>query len=245
MTTRAWVEQIMGLPISLHVRAADTDRDDIADAVADAFTDLRRADAVFSTWRADSDVMRCRAGTLTLAAADPTVLEVESLCRRAVQETGGIFTTDLVGPDGSRGFDPTGVVKAWAVSRAVRSLAGLDGLAYALNAGGDIVFGTGRDGQDFGPWRIGIQDPTDRGRIADTVSLTVGAVATSSSAERGGHIVDPITDQPVKQDFSTTVVGPDLVWADIWATATFVDPTALNGRDAWTDYGLLITDGRR
>jgi hypothetical protein len=32
------------------------------------------------------------------------------------------------------------------------------------------------------------------------------------------------TGRPVVRSGSVTVVGPDLVWADIWATAAWVDP---------------------
>jgi len=49
------------------------------------------------------------------------------------------------------------------------------------------------------------------------------AVATSGTAERGAHIVDPATGAPVPPDYvSATVVGPSLTRADVYATAAFV-----------------------
>ena len=76
-----------------------------------AFAALHRADDVFSTYRADSDLMRIRRGELDETEADPWYADVRALCEEAATVTNGLFTTDLVGPDGSRGYDPTGLVK--------------------------------------------------------------------------------------------------------------------------------------
>jgi thiamine biosynthesis lipoprotein len=43
---------------------------------------------------------------------------------------------------------------------------------------------------------------------------------------RGAHLYDPETGQAVGRPGSTSVVGPDLLWADIWATALFVGGAA-------------------
>ena len=48
---RAWVEQIMGLPESIHLRGPEPDAQQAH--VARAFAELRRADAVFSPYRDD------------------------------------------------------------------------------------------------------------------------------------------------------------------------------------------------
>ena len=62
-----------------------------------------------------------------------------------------------------------------------------------------------------------------------------GDAATSGNAARGAHIADPRSGRPVRRDGSATVWGPSLVWADVWATALFVDPAlgraALEGAD--------------
>jgi len=55
---RAWVEQIMGMPISVHLRGDSVAGAAAAAAVAAVFAELRAVDAVFSTYRSDSDVMR-------------------------------------------------------------------------------------------------------------------------------------------------------------------------------------------
>lgn len=234
---RVWVEQIMGMPISVHVRGttstdADKGTDTAADtdtetAVAQAFSHLRRVDAVLSPWRADSDLMRVRRGELSADDAHPWLAEVRDLCAEAAERTGGLFTADLPDPvDGPRVFDPTGLVKGWAVEGAARHLALVDGISFCINAGGDILAGTGKYAGEVSPWRVGIEDPAERTRIAATVELTVGAVATSGNAARGAHITDPRTGDPVDRAGSATVTGPSLLWADIWATAIFVDPEA-------------------
>ena len=70
-------------------------------------------------------------------------------------------------------------------------------------------------------WRVGIEDPHDPQRVIAVVPVHNGAVATSGLAHRGAHIVDARTGTTPGALASVTVVGPDLVWADIDATAAF------------------------
>lgn len=148
-----------------------------------------------------------------------------TLCERAEHSTVGLFSA-TAGNGGRRVYDPTGLVKGWAVEGATRHLALASGIAFCVNAGGDILAGTSRGAPDLGPWRIGVEDPRRRTRIAATVELVDGAVATSGNAARGAHIRDPRTGERVVRDGSATVTGPSLLWADVWATAAFVDPAA-------------------
>ena len=98
-------------------------------------------------------------------------------------------------------------------------------ISYSIGAGGDIVVGAGRGRSAAAPtWRIGIEDPRHPGAVARVVSVRRGAVATSGAAARGGHVVDPRTGLAIGRGGSATVVGPDLLWADVWATAAWVDP---------------------
>lgn len=217
---RAFVEQIMGMPISVHVREpvkrvlTDT-------AVAQVFTTLRRVDAVFSTWREDSDLMRIGRGDLDPREAHPWLAEVQDLCAQAEERTGGLFSAAY---DRDRGYDPTGLVKGWAVELAAAHLAHVPGLSYCVNAGGDILAGVGSGADSTPPWRLGIEDPRDRSRVEAVVPLRVGGLATSGSAARGGHVLDPRTGDPVTRSGSASVWGPSLLWADVWATALYVDP---------------------
>src|SRR5665811_2580819 len=91
--------------------------------------------------RDDSEVSRIRRGELDPAHADPLVEQVVTLCRQAGELTQGVFTDQLPDDHGVLRFDPTGLVKGWAADRAANRLADLSGLAFILNAGGDVVVG--------------------------------------------------------------------------------------------------------
>ena len=241
MSRRAWVEQIMGMPISIHVRAADVGSPAVVHAVEEAFDVLREADRLFSTYQQHSEVSRIRRGELDPTVADPAVRQVIGLCHRARELTDGAFTDQLPDEDGVLRFDPTGLVKGWAADQAASRLAELPGVSYCLNAGGDVVVGgtvgDTRDASDTGdsgdgpgaPWRVGIEDPRDRSRIAEVVVLHQGGVATSGTAARGAHLYDSATGTFVERSGSVSVVGPTLMWADVWATALFVGPASLPG----------------
>jgi thiamine biosynthesis lipoprotein len=220
---RAWVEQVMGMPVSFHVRgplarAGDGEADA---AVRRAIIDLHRTDAIFSTWKADSEISRLRRGELDPADCDPWVAEVIDLCAQARDRTGAAFDADLPDADGVRRFDPTGLVKGWAIERVTRGLAAdLPDHDVLVNAGGDVAVRCRRT--DTPDWVLGIEDPADHARVLATVPLRTGGVATSGTAARGAHILDPATGRPVTGLRSVTVVGPDLMWADVHATAAFV-----------------------
>ncbi|MDO8106410.1 FAD:protein FMN transferase [Isoptericola sp. b441] len=211
---RAWVEQIMGMPISVHVRGPRARDEVVAAAVADLFDELRAVDARFSPYREDSELRHLQRGEVDLADASDEMREVERLCRTAWARTDGWFDAWHSRPDGL--FDPTGLTKTWGVARAARHLDRLPGLGYAIGAGGDVLLTPPPDGE---PWLIGIEDPRDRSRVLATVPVSEGAVATSGTAARGAHILDPRTGAPTTQLLAASVVGPSLLWADVFATA--------------------------
>jgi thiamine biosynthesis lipoprotein len=204
--------------VSIHLQGPRALTSDADGAVQRAFAVLRAADAMFSTYRADSAVMAMRAGRLRFSDAPPEVADVVRLCDIARECTGGLFEPYLRDERGRSVFDPSGLVKGWAAQRAAAELAHPAGVAYCLNAGGDVAVG----GADPVPWSIGLEDPRDRSRIADVVVLATGAVATSGTAARGAHLVDPRDGSRPGALLSVTVVGPSLMWADVLATAAFV-----------------------
>lgn len=214
---KRYVVQLMGMPISLALRGAHADDGPAAAAWAAVITELRWADIVFSTYRDDSYLSRLSRGEIGLADCPPEVAEVLALGRRAEAESGGAFSVWLPGPDGRR-LDPTGVVKGWATQRAARALERLPGTDFCLSAGGDMVC-CSRIGDP--PWRIGIEDPADPGRILAIIPVGNGAVATSGTARRGAHLLDARTGRHPSGVCSVTVVAPELTWADIDATAAF------------------------
>ena len=229
----------MGTVASVHVRAEDADAPQVHAAVRRVFAHLRRVDGVLSTWRADSDLLRLQHRETTEAHA--WVADVVELCLEAEERTEGLFSAWRHRPGGRTVFDPTGLVKGWAVAGAAEHLALVPGVSYGVGVGGDVVVGTGPGVGPAAPeWRVGIADPARAGVVADVVAVRRGAVATSGAAERDGHVVDPRTGLPVRRPGSATVVGPDLTWADVWATAAWVDSVRVERLLRRRDEGLRL-----
>jgi thiamine biosynthesis lipoprotein len=217
----------MGLPISVLARGERARSPEAEVAVRSAFRELVDVDAVFSPYRPDSVVSQLQRGEITLADCDENVRDVADRCDAATELTGGLFNATR--PDGR--WDPSGLVKGWAAELAARHLGELSDLDWCLNAGGDVVV-LAPTGQ---PFTIGIQDPADAGRIATAVACSTGAVATSGTAARGGHLYDPRNGAPAtSQWLSISVLGPSLETADLLATAAFV------AGDQWKDVVSLV-----
>ena len=206
------VETVMGIPVGVDVR------DDGVDPAAldHAFAHLHAADDAFSPYRAASDVRRLDAGTLAPPDARPEVRAVLARCERLRRATGGWFDVRATGQ-----LDPSGFVKGWAVDGAVAILRAAGARNLCVHAGGDVrVLGDRAPGL---PWRIGVQHPRERDRVAAVLHAPPDglAVATSGAYERGAHIVDPRTGRPPSGVLSVTVAGPELGTADAYATAAF------------------------
>lgn len=214
------VEHIMGTAVGIHV-VARTDIEELADAAARrCFDDLHDIDRVFSPYRPESDVSRLRRGEAALADIDPRIAQVAADCDEWERVTAGRFSASWRG-----GFDPTGFVKGWSVENAARAhlapLLALPGaIAVGINAGGDLQLFTA-PGEDW-TWQVGIADPARPGGLAATIEVVNGAVATSGTAERGAHIIDPRTGEPARDAAGATVVADGLAMADVWATAAVV-----------------------
>jgi thiamine biosynthesis lipoprotein len=207
------VEHVMGTVVSFDLRfAAESQRASMRAAVAEAVAWLHRVDDVFSTYQPHSQVSRLGRGELRLADCDDDVAEVLELCAQVARESAGYFSSTYGGK-----LDPTGLVKGWAVQRASELLSSAGSAHHLVNGGGDIqAVGGSAPGI---AWQIGIAHPLERGAIASIVAITDGAVATSGTAERGTHILDPFTGQPAVALASVTVVGGDLIRTDAYATA--------------------------
>jgi FAD:protein FMN transferase len=216
---RRYVEQVMGMPVSLALRGAHPWDPAPQEAWSACLADLRVADRVFSTYREDSYVSRLDRGEITLDDCPASVHEVLELGERARSESGGAFDVRRPGPDGSLVLDPSGVVKGWAVERASAHLRALGDTDFCLSAGGDMVCHVADD--DNPPWQVGIEDPHDPSRVLAVVPVRRGAVATSGHTHRGRHVVDARTGVPPSSVASVTVVDPTLTWADIDATAAY------------------------
>ncbi len=198
----------MGMPISIDI--PDCKEAGVFEAT---FEQLRQIDTKFSTYKPDSEVSRFAAGKITEANLSDELKTVIKACREAEAKTDGYFSAWAAGA-----FDPSGYVKGWAVAEAGRVIAGQGYGTYCVGAGGDIMAHS-----DSGfEWKIGIQSPRDKSKILDVLSISNGAVCTSGNYERGAHIINPKTGQPADELLSVTVSGPDIIWADVLATALFV-----------------------
>jgi thiamine biosynthesis lipoprotein len=193
-----------------------------APVLPDIEAELDRIDRVFSPFRSDSDLTALAAGQSRLAECSPDVAEVLDLCAEAKRRTDGYFDAMHSGR-----LDPTGLVKGWAVARVAHLLSAAGSTCHAVNGGGDalVVADPTRDP----PWRIGV---TDGGGLVTTVRAHNLAVATSGNTERPGEVIDPFTGQSARALRSVTVAGPDITFADAFATAAL----ALGDRPApWLD----------
>jgi thiamine biosynthesis lipoprotein len=181
---------------------------------------LHWVDRVFSPYRTDSDVALLARAEVTVDACAPEVAEVIAACGFLRDMSGGYFTTV---PNGQ--FDPSGFVKGWAVERACQLLSAGGSTDHLVNGGGDVQCAGGRAPGEG--WRLGIADPFRAGRLALVVAGRDFAVATSGTAERGSHIVDPVSGRPPTGLASLTMAGPSLTFADAYATAAFAMGGAL------------------
>jgi FAD:protein FMN transferase len=213
---------VMGTVVSIHVRSGDVPEGDVYRALAEARARLHRADAVFSTWKANSPLSRLRRGEVGVADLPAEAREVLHRCAEVRRRSGGWF--DPWAAPG--GVDPTGLVKGWAAARALEALRDTGVPAAMVSAGGDIaLFGDRRPGR---PWRIGIQNPFDRSTLAGVVEPG-SAVATSGTYERGAHVFNPFTGRAAAAVASATVTGTDLAEADALATGLLAGGAAAMG----------------
>ncbi|MFE2299808.1 FAD:protein FMN transferase [Streptomyces sp. NPDC059445] len=234
-------EEVMGTVFSFDVRGGEPDA--VRTALEEAVAQLHRVDEVFSTYREDSQISRLARGEITVEECDPQVAEVLELGAEAERVSEGWFSTRYEGR-----LDPTGIVKGWAVERAARRLTAAGASGVSVNGGGDVQL-RGVPGPHR-PWRVGVSDPLRPGALAAVVSaagVDELAVATSGTAERGAHIVDPRTGKSAVTDLvAVTVVAPRLTWADAWATAAFAmgSRAGLDWLESLPDVeALLITAG--
>lgn len=202
-------EPVMGTVFSIAVRDPGPDTPAVFRDITDR---LHRIDAVFSTYRADSDISRLDRGELGPDGCAPEVREVHAACRAVAAETDGYFTDR---PGGR--LDPSGWVKGWAVEEAARTLHAAGSREFCVSGGGDVQTAGG-------PWRIGVAHPLRAGRLTAVLGGSGLAVATSGTAERGPHILDPHTGRPATGLASLTLVagpGTGIARIDAWTTAAF------------------------
>jgi len=213
---------IMGMPIeieivptSLKLRRAGGDSD-AHGALEAAFAYLVAVDERFSTYKESSEISQINRGELELEAASPEMKEVFALAEKTKQETNGYF--DIRRPTG--GVDPSGIVKGWAMLNTAARIIAVGYENYFVNAGGDIAM-SGKN-EKGGQWSVGIRNPFNIHEIVKVVYPRGKGIATSGSYIRGDHIYNPLSPEEKLRDVvSISVIGPDVLKADLIATAAF------------------------
>jgi thiamine biosynthesis lipoprotein len=123
--------------------------------------------------------------------------------------------------------DLGGIGKGWTVDRASRGLSNYPG--FVIDAGGDIRLGGIQ--ADGAPWSVGLADPFEPDRDMAGISLTGGAICTSTTARRRWfsqgrwrhHLIDSRTgDSSTSDVISATVISAKAAHAEVLAKAALL-----------------------
>ena len=184
---------------------------------------FRAVDERFSTYKDSSEISKINRGEINADAYSAQMREVFAIAEMTKQETDGYFDIELplASPmAGLRPRDPSGIVKGWAIKNAA-DLLRADGFKdFYIETGGDIASsGKNSDGKE---WSVGIRNPFNRNEIVKIIFPRGAGMATSGSYERGAHIYNPHSPgDKLDEIVSITVIGPDVLEADRFATAAF------------------------
>jgi thiamine biosynthesis lipoprotein len=202
----------MGMPITVEI----IDDHVVPGIFEKIFSFFTSVDDTFSTYKEGSEISRINRGSILEEEYSQEMREIFALAEQTKKDTNGYF--DIMTPEGA--YDPSGIVKGWAIERAAKILKQSGYKNFYVDAGGDIqTSGVSKSGQ---PWRVGIRNPFNVHEVVKVLSVSGEGVATSGTYLRGEHIYDPRTKQPGGQDIaSVTVIAGDVYEADRYATAAF------------------------
>lgn len=202
---------LMGMPVILEV----VDPGVTPKTFEVVFDYFGYVDRKFSTYKPDSEISLINRQELSLEQASEDMKAIFTLAEQTRQESDGYFEIEHNGI-----YDPSGIVKGWAIQNAAEQLRQAGFENYYVDAGGDIqVSGKNEHGQD---WRVGIQNPFNPHEIVKVLSVQNCGVATSGTYVRGQHIYNPRKeDEQITGIVSLTVIGPNVYQADRFATAAF------------------------
>jgi len=203
---------LMGMPITVEI----VDAKATAATFDTVFEYFRYVDETFSTYKDTSEITAINKGVLPQEKWSADMKLIFALAEKTRVETNGFFDIRTAGDR----YDPSGIVKGWAIWKAAEILKN-DGFEnFYIDAGGDI--------QPHGlnakrkKWAVGIKNPWNEQENVKIVHVTTEGVATSGTYIRGHHIYDPKHgNRPVDEIVSLTVIGPNIYEADRFATAAF------------------------
>ena len=212
---------IMGMPVTMEIAgvepASARGSGVVREAIEKVFEYFLWVDEKFSTFKNTSEITAINEGRLSIENASKEMKEVFLLCDKTKRETGGCF--DMINNEGE--YDPSGLVKGWAIFNAAKLLESLGFEDFYVEAGGDIQV-QGNSGREAG-WKTGIRNPFNAKEIVKVVTLKNDeGIATSGNYERGAHIYNPKNrTKELVEIVSLTVIGPNIYEADRFATAAF------------------------
>jgi len=202
---------IMGMPVTIVIEDIHGTSNDIEDI----FAYFKSIDDRFSTYRHNSEISKINRGELAKEQYSEQMKEIFALSEQTKKQTYGYFDiqNDTI-------YDPSGLVKGWAIYQAFSILKKRALRNFFIEAGGDIqVYGKNKEGK---PWQVGIRDPFRPNVIVKIVQVTTEGVATSGTYSRGQHIYNPHNRLQKNSDItSVTVIGSTIYEADRFATAAF------------------------
>ncbi len=133
-------------------------------------------------------------------------------------------------------IDLGGIAKGWIVKKAAELLSSYAAVC-GVSAGGDLCFiGEPLDGSK---WSVELEDPRNSSQSLAVLHVGQCAVVTSSVAKRTWnqngqarhHLIDPRTGEPAQADWlSVTVIGPDILAAEVYAKAMLIGGEAESAR---------------
>ncbi|CAN5695128.1 FAD:protein FMN transferase [soil metagenome] len=205
---------LMGMPVTVEV-VDDRPSDDLRAIINTVFAYFEYVDEKFSTYKERSEISLINNRELTVEQASKDMQIVFALAEETKQATNGYFDITHNGR-----YDPSGLVKGWAIYNAAAILRQKGFANFYVEAGGDIqVAGKNPVGQT---WRVGIRNPFNLHEIVKVLAVSNCGVATSGTYIRGQHIYNPNHQgQLMTEVISLTVIGPDIYEADRFATAAF------------------------
>lgn len=201
---------IMGMPVSVEIVDPQVNKKDIKD-IFEYFISL---DKKFSPYKKASEVSKINYGKILKKDYSLEMKQVLNLSEQTKIETKGYFDVFHNGK-----FDPSGLVKGWAIHNGSNLLRKKGFANFFVEIGGDIeIQGKNSEGNN---WKVGIRNPFNTKEIIKILSLTNCAVATSGTYERGEHIYSLKNKSNKKNVVSLTVIGLNAYEADRFATASF------------------------
>jgi thiamine biosynthesis lipoprotein len=201
----------MGMTVTIEVVDSQvTDRD-----INNIFEYFHKIDNRFSTYKESSEISKINSHQLPKANWSDDMKTIFELSEKTKQETNGYFDIYY-----NNAYDPSGIIKGWAILHAAKMLEEKGFKNFYVDAGGDIqAKGKNNEGN---VWTVGIRNPFNVNEVVKVVKLENNAIATSGTYIRGHHIYNPHMPGILKNDIvSLSVIGPDIYEADRFATAAF------------------------